>query len=49
MLIYDGYALPQAILFLNSDSRVLPMGRFLSRPLLERSVVMSMQNFRTVP
>ena len=50
MLIYYGYALPQAILFLDSDSRVFPMCRFLSRPLLKRrSVVMSMRNFGTVP
>ena len=53
MLICDGYALPQAILCLNSVSRVFffffSVCRFLSRPPLRgRSVVMSMRNFGTV-
>ena len=40
MLIYDDYALPQAILRLNSASRVFSVCRFLSRPPLRgRSVV----------
>ena len=38
MLIYDGYALPQAILRLNSASRVFSVCRFLSRPPLREAI-----------